>query len=793
MKDNKIIEPTIFTSNKLFFQQLWSYKYYYIVLIVLFVGAVYIYNKTASAKYEVYAAVIATKNETSSILGSNDLFTGMQRLQTYSDIEDGINKLRSFSMISATIDKLNFGIGYFSVKSTIFKSQRELYQNAPFIVNIRKSHVQPIGAKFYIKVLSDSTYRIHVDESESMLFNYLDNVAVAKDFPVKFDKVCRFNEEITFDYMSLSLTKNKEFKPLKDGQKDKFYFILYNPDLVAKEYVKNLNVYRASASSSKINILFRSANLDKSIYFINNYLNYFIEENLARKNTTAVNTIKFIDAQISGISDSLVRSESEISSFRAANQVMNLSYQGQTTYDNLRQLEGEKSALLSREKYYSYILDYLRTTQDLAGIVPPSGMNVDNPLMNQLIIELLDLNSERSNIINLRGEKNPFLADIENKIKSKRQYIIEIATSNLNTVKQTISDMDYKTSRLSREMASIPRQELNMVNIQRQFNIDEAIYTYLLQKRSEATITMASNYPDFTMFEPARKVTSYQVAPKYLFNYLVALIMGIFIPTCIMILTNLINFKINNPEYIQQVIDRPPVATIFSSPEKVENILLESPSSVSAESIRALRSILFRKLNASHSKVLLVTSSQPKDGKSYLSFNIAVSIALVGKKTLIIDADFKRPVLHHKFKLDNKTGVTTFMTDNATLNEILLTTDIQNLSFIPAGPSLPNVTEIIESGGLDNLIEEVKGKFEYIIIDTNPIGFMADALLMTRYSDHTLLVVRNKATFKDSFNEVIATLNSHNIVRYDVIFNDKGMSESSYGAYSKYYTKEKKI
>lgn len=793
MKENKIVEPSIFTSNKLFFQQLWSYKFFYIILITLFVAIAYIYNKISSTEYEVYAAIMATKNETSSVLSSNDLFAGMQSLQTYSDIEDGINKLRSFSMIYSTIDKLNFEIGYFSEKANLFKSKSELYQNGPFVVNIRESHVQPIGARFYINILSDSTFMLHADESESVLFNYIDNLIVAKKFPVKLDKVCKFNEDINSSYMSLSVTKNIEFKPNKDGQKYNYYFVLYNPDLMAKEYLRNLNVYRASSSSSKLNISFRSENLDKSIYFINNYLNLFIDENLSRKNATAINTINFIDNQISGISNSLVKSESKISNFRAANQVMNLSYQGQATYDNIKQLENERTELQAKERYYSYILEYLRTTHDIAGIVPPSGMNVDNPLMNQLITELLNLNSERSNIINLRGERNPFLADTEEKIKSKRQYIIEIATSNLNTVKQTLSDLDYKTTKLSREIASLPRQELNMVNIQRQFNIDETIYTYLLQKRSEATITMASNYPDFTMFEPARKVTSFQVAPKYLFNYLVALMMGLIIPTGIMIFTNLVNFKINSPEYIHQVIDRPPVATIFSSPEKAENLLFDNSASVASESIRALRSILFRKLKASNSKVILVTSSQPNDGKSFLSFNVALSIALVGKQTLIIDADFKRPSLHNKFKLGNKTGVTNFMTDNASLKEILNDTDIENLSFISAGPNMPNVTEIIESGGLDNLIEAVKEKFEYIIIDTNPIGFMADALVMTRYADYILLVVRNNSTFKDSFNEVIATLKSHNITNYDVVFNDKSLNEIGYGAYSKYYVKGRKV
>jgi len=794
MTENKIIEPTIFTSNKLFIQQLLSYKYFYIILTFILLAVAYIYNKTASAEYEVYASMMATKNETSSMLESGgDLFRGMQSFQTYNEIEDGINKLRSFSMVYSTIDKLNFEIGYFSEKAGLFKNKNELYLNKPFSVSIYKTHVQPIDVRFNIDLLSDSTFRIYADESDAILFNYIDNEVILEEFPVKLNKVYRFNEDINLEYLSISVNKNSEFQQTEDDMKYNYYFTLYNPDLIAREYIKNLKVFRASGSSSILNISFRSTNLEKSIFFLNNYLNFYFEENLSRKNTIAINTINFIDAQISGISDSLGRSESAITSFRANNQVMNLSYQAQTAYDNLQVIENERNSLQAQERYFSYILEYLRTTQDVAGIVPPSSMNVNNSLINQLIADLMNLNSERSNIISLRGDKNPFLAEIENKIKLQKQYIIDIASGNINTVKQTLSDLDYRAAKLSKEISSLPKQELNMGNIQRRFNIDEAIYTYLLQKRSEATITMASNYPDFTMFEPARKITSYQVAPRTLFSFLVALIMGISIPTAIMILKNLLNFKISSPEYIHQMIGRAPITTIYSVSGKTDNAIFDNPASLSSESFRTLRSIIFRKLSETlKSKVILITSAQPLDGKSFLSLNLAISIAMVGKKTLIIDGDLKRPVLHSKFKLENKIGVSNLMTENISLEEILLNTTIENLSFISAGPSMPNVTEVIESGGLDALIEAVKERFEYIIIDTSPIGFMADTLLMTRYADHILLVVRNNSTLKESFTETITSFNSNDITNYDVVFNDKSLKESSYGLYSNYYIKGKK-
>jgi capsular exopolysaccharide synthesis family protein len=790
ISENKIIEPTIFTSNKVFIQQLLSFKYFYIILTFLCLFTVYLYNKVAPSEYEVYAAIMSTSDETSSILeGSNVFFNGMQSLQNFNTIEDGITKLRSFSMIYNTIDKLNFEVGYFSEKAGLLKKKDEMYINTPFRVRIHKTHLQPIDTRFYIKILSDSTYRLKAEKNDAWIFNFIENKIIIEEFPVKIDEIFKFGENIEREYLSINITRNPEYKPDYEAGKLNFYFEMYNPELIAKKYLKNLNVFGASASSSIITVLFRGNNLEKSIYFMNSYLNLSFEENLARKNTIARNTINFIDSQLSGISDSLVKSGSEITSYRSANQLMNLSFQGQTAYSNLQQIDRERDLYKSQERYYGYILEYLRTTEDIAGISPPSSMNVDNPVMTQIITDLMNLNSQRTSIINLRGDKNPFLSDIDSKIKSQKQYLIEIASSNLNTVKQNLADLEYRSAKLSRDIASLPRQELNMESIQRKFDIDQSIYTFFLQKRSEATITLASNYPDFTMFEPARAATSEQVSPKYFFNYLIALILGIIIPTAILVLKNLLNFRISNPEFIAQVTGKSPVATIYSGTGKSQNIVNDYPASVTSESFRALRTVLFRKLpDNKSSRIVLVTSAQPREGKSFISLNLATSISMVGKKTLLIDTDLKRPMIHTNLSLPNDEGLSNYISGNASLEKIVRETEIQNLSFISAGPNMPNATEILASGAMDSLIEEAKNKFDFIVLDSSPIGFMADAMLMTLYADHIFLVVRNNYTLKESFTDIISVLDSNNISNYDVILNDKEIRESSYGVYTKYYS-----
>jgi len=237
------------------------------------------------------------------------------------------------------------------------------------------------------------------------------------------------------------------------------------------------------------------------------------------------------------------------------------------------------------------------------------------------------------------------------------------------------------------------------------------------------------------------------------------------------------------------LLNRSVLSLIYSNYHKTEAVVPEMPGSSIAESFRNLRSSLFLKFRSEPIKVILVTSSQPKDGKSFISFNLAASIASVGHKAVILDGDFRRPTLHNKFKKENSTGLSYYMTNHTSKDEIIIQSNIENLSFIPAGPVIPNCSELIEAGTLDELIIYLKNKFEYIIIDTTPAGLVADATLMIKYASHILLVCRNNYTRKDIFVDVLNMFRTNKIENFDVVFNDLNLKKSRYGRYDAYYKK----
>jgi len=767
------------------------FKYFYIACILLFLIVAFLFNKYATKIYEVKASIGPVQNDASSLLSSNDLFMGLKSLQSNRNIENGINNLMSFPTVSSAITTMNLEVGYFSEKNKLFRQSTDLYQEAPFTVYMDKSHIQPIDVKFQILIINDSVFRLIASQNKVSLYNYLDNQVVSENLYLKIDTICSFNQTIRNKNLSFSVSLQKGLHSKKINPDDLFYFSFYHQDFLTQEYLKKLKVESLSPKTPIIILKFRGQNLEKIVNFLNKYIDAILEENLAKKNKIARSTINFIDSQISEISDSLIESESKLRNYRSANQVMDLSFQGKSIYEKLEQIETERASLRIQERYYNYIISNFKTNKDLSGVVPPSSMNVADPIMNQLITDLLALYSQRSGILSNNSNRNLFMGQIENKIKIQKQTIIENVTNNLNTLALSLNELNYRSNKLTNEISQLPRTELNMVGLQRKFDLSDVIYTYLLQKRSEAAITMASNYPDYEIIEPARQFTKRIIIPRAKLSYLLALFLGFLIPTSYIVIRDYFNNKVTSIYDIEYLLNRSSMGIIYNNNNNSEAVVIKDPKSAVAESFRRLRSNLFLKLRSEKSKVVLVTSSQPKDGKSFISFNIAASIASVGYKTIIIDCDLHKPTLHDKFKEDNLVGVSTFMINNASAAEIVRNTFVDNLSFIPAGPLLPNPSELIESGALDELIDYLKKEYEFIIIDTSPVGLVVDALQLIRYASEILLISRINYTRKDILGNVIKDFKSNKINNYDVIFNSLSLDTSPYRHYSSYYLKKK--
>jgi len=766
-----------------------SHKYFYIASFVICMTAAFLINKVSPTVYGVNSVLGPIEDKRPSLLGSNNLFSGMGELSQVRNLENDINSLNSFSLVSTTIKELNLEVGYFIETNSIFKQSHQIYLSSAYIVNIDKSHIQPINARIYIKILNDKSYRIRSSQDDVVLYNYVDNLIVSEHNVLRIDTICKFNETIKNKNFKFSVSLNNDIKIANSKDESLIYFEFYHQDILANNYLKRIQVTPVSLKSSLIKVSFEGENLELTIDFLNKYLQAYLGEDLSKKNKIAKNTVAFIDSQISTMSDSLIKSESKLKDYRSVNQVTDLSYQGQQALQEMKKIESDLSTLQVQEHYYKFVLDYINKNQDMGGLAPPSSSNVNDPLMNTLVLDLLSLNSQRSTLLSSNAGKNIFMGQIDNKMKLQKQAIIDYVTNNLNTLNLTQNELNYRAEKLSKEISKLPRTELNMVSMQRKFNLTDAIYTFLLQKQSEAAITMASNIPDYEILEPARATSSIVLSPKKKLNWILALFVAMMIPTAYIVVKNFFSEKITGVKDVEHILGKPILSIIYTNSYQNEAAVFESPGSPIAESFRNLRSSLFLRFKSEPVKVILVTSSQPQDGKSFISFNLAASIASVGYKTIILDCDLRRPTLHVKFKEENSSGLSNYMMDHTPKQDIIRNSFIKNLSFIPAGPVLPNSSELIEAGALDDLFIYLKKAYEYIIIDTTPSGIVADAALMIKYSNINLLVCRNNFTRKDVFTDVLNLLKINKVDNFEVIFNDLNIKESRYGRYNNYYKK----
>ncbi|MBK6963883.1 MAG: polysaccharide biosynthesis tyrosine autokinase [Bacteroidales bacterium] len=515
---------------------------------------------------------------------------------------------------------------------------------------------------------------------------------------------------------------------------------------------------------------------------------------MKKKNRIAINTVKFIDSQISEVSDSLTFAESKLQNFRTSNRVTDISFQGQQSLERMNQLESERALLVMQKKYYDYIRGYFERNTDLSDLIAPSSMNVQDRILNQMIPELITLNSERTNLLNQGNIKNLRLNTIEVQIANLKKTIIENINSNAATTEIALQDINNRAAKISAEMSRLPSTERQLVGIERTFKLNDAIYTFLLQKRSEAQIARASNAPDYEVIDPARYITAYQTFPKRKLILILGGLLGFLVPFLLIILKDFLNTKISNKRDVESLTSLPILGHVFHNESKNKIVISETVNSPISESFRSIRTNLQFYAKDNEKQILLVTSSYSGEGKSFISQNLAAAYALFGKRTLLMGFDLRRPKLFKDFNLSNQKGISTVLINQSSIEEIIQKTKIHNLDYISAGPIPPNPLELIASSKTEELILELKKKYDYIIIDSPPIGVVSDAYLLMGFSDVNLYVIRQGFTQKEAFSNNISHLTQKNIKHVCVVINDvkaKGLAYD-YGYEYTYYSEDNK-
>jgi capsular exopolysaccharide synthesis family protein len=356
-----------------------------------------------------------------------------------------------------------------------------------------------------------------------------------------------------------------------------------------------------------------------------------------------------------------------------------------------------------------------------------------------------------------------------------------------------MSEITEQIRTVNAQASALPVTERQLLGIERKYKLNDELYTFLLEKRAGAQIQKASNMADNEIIDPS-EADVLPVKPKKLLIYLLALMAGIGIPLLWILIANTFNNKVREDEDINKITDIPINGHIPHSLLKKNTVVLDEPGSPAAEAFRSLRSRMQFFTKETKSPVILITSSMPEEGKTFAAINLASVYSLMGKKTVLVDFDLRKPNIYTDFGLDKDHGVSTWLIGKDGLQDIIMETTYENLSVIPAGSVAPNPSELIALEKTDELLRLLKEKYECIIIDSSPIGTVSDTSHLASLADTCILIVRQNMTLKDVLENTVIELKISDIKSVSIVVNDlePKYKRYNYGGRSVYsYSKEK--
>ena len=714
------------------------------------------------------ATILIKETGSTTTTGNDEILQGLGLPGGMRNLENQMMILTSRELTQRALEDLPFEVEYYF---KTFRNQIPLYPETPIKIVLDTEISLPRDIEFSVKPVGNNGYII-----ESKTDNYV------------FLKQALFGDTVMTERGSFRIDLSDEHWFSQSGRKEVF-FIIYSNNALANYFNRRLNVELLSRGGSLIRISVEGTNRAKDVDFLNKLADVFQAISLDKKNTEALRRIQFIDNQLVGISDSLSITENRLQQFRSNNMVMDLSAQGQAIIAQVTLLENEKARLNLEANYYDYLADYL--SKDISNEVPivPITMGITDPGLTRLVDELAGLQQQMLNTGG--GEMNPIQNLAAQRVKNTKAALLETLNGLRRANSLARSENEEQLMKVNRQASALPYTERQLLGIERKFKLNNELYTFLLETRANQQMQKASNVADCEIVDHADVHFSTVVSPNPVLINFAALMAGAGTPFVIIFLIFLFNKKLKEEDIIRMT-DMPVVGYVPRGTEKTYSVVFDYPNTPLAESFRLLRSRIQFFTKETVPPVILVTSSMPGEGKTFTSLNLASVYSLLGKRTILIGFDLRKPKIHNYFDLKNENGVSTWLIGKDSLEDIIQRTSFENLDIITSGPVPPNPSELIALEKTGELLKELKDKYDYIIIDTSPIGLVSDTFNLASHADTCLLVVRPGKTLRDMLDLTIKEINESDIKSVSMVINDIP-PDSKYSYYrEKYsYTDEK--
>ena len=744
---------------------------YFVLSVALALTMAFLFNRYAIPRYNINATLLIKDTKTGAS-GANDFLEGFQLLRTSRNLENEIGIMRSYSMAEATVRQLDFGVSYFrdgNVRTS------EIYREAPIRVEIDSTHQQLLGITFEVEPLNNQEFIIKIIQEKSFLDDLLSQLHWGEEPPPPFKNGSyRFGQFLEGPQYRFKILLTQGFQ----GRQMPIQFLMNSYEGLAWSYTGRVFVGTLNKGASILSLNMQTSVPAKDAVYLNQFMQTYIQAGLDEKNLIAKNTIRFINEQLNGVSDSLVSVEDRLQQFRTANKAIDLSAASTEVFQRLIELEKQRSVEEIKVRYYENLIAYVNKTRDFKDVVAPAVLGIEDNLTSAFISQLVDLYTKRNSLGFSAKERNFAIAEIDSQIQSLTQQLLENIRNVIGLSRSLMDNTQKRIRQAEAEIGKLPKTERDLVNIKRKFSLNENLYVYLLQKRAEAGIARASNLPDSKVVDFAS--VSAAVYPNKSGNYRNAFLIGLLLPGLIIFAIGYLNDTITTREELVKLTNVPILGVVTHSNKPTNLVVANNPKSAVSETFRSLRSNLKYLASGQDRKCILITSGISGEGKTFCSINLASVLSLSEKKTLLVGVDLRKPRIFDDFGFSNELGLSNYLIGQASREEIIQATRSPFLDVITAGPIAPNPSELLMNGKFEGLIATLRSEYEYIVLDSPPLGLVADTFELMRFSDVLLYVVRQRYTKRASLQTLTDLYNKGVVKNVSIVLNDF-MTQAGYG------------
>lgn len=561
---------------------------------------------------------------------------------------------------------------------------------------------------------------------------------------------------------------------------------------VAKSFIKNLTITVESSKSTILDMSFIDLSPKRAEDILNHLIKVYNQAGIDNKNKMSRNTLDFIDERLAKVTMDLSNVEGDYEQYKTSKGIVDISAEGSTYLETVQSNDQQLAELQINLSVLDQIENYVIRKSTSSGTVP-STMGISDPILLDLLSKLYDSELQLDRLRKTGAENSPAVVAVKSQIAQLKPSILENIRNQRENLLITQRKLQAESNKYSAMLKNIPKQERELLDIERNKEIKNNLYTFLLEKREETALSYAAAAEDSRLVNAAESL-GYPVAPVKTNIYFVALIIGIFTAVLFVLIREKFNSNVVFRSEIEKATKATILAEILYEKSKEVPLIKDGNRSPIAEQFRSLRTSLIYLGSLSEKKTILFTSSISGDGKSFISINLGASLALTNKKVVLVELDLRKPKLSKNLSVTSDPGITNYLAGLVTINKIIKPVEnFNNLYVIPCGAIPPNPTELMLNGKLDTLMEQLKRDFDYILIDTPPVGMVTDAKILNPYADISIFIVRHKYTPKKFLKFINQLYKNREFNNLYIVFNGLkprglfGMGKSlSYGYGSGY-------